>query len=339
MALQNRAQQLVDAWRALAAREGRRGWLTVIVREGYPCRILAGRKFPGNEEAVLFGFRTACIPASNALPEGRGFSVTLVEDDPRESGWKWMALGRRASANTDLFTMMAVDVIGAVEESAHLSEERLAVRLVDRVRAWQEFMQRSGSGVLSPDEELGLFGEVLMLGTLLEKGMPAAAAVQAWQGPVGGGQDFAINTGGIEVKSSASADRFIARVSSLEQLDDSMRNPIFVAAMGLAGDERGQTLPECISHVRSQLEGDSARDMFTVRLLHAGYAERLASHYGRRCVLKTLRMLHVQGAFPRLTRAGVPAGIVKARYEVDLDGAANHAVPLDVALQLLGGGE
>lgn len=339
MAAQNRAQQLAEAWRALATREGRRGWLTVIVRDGYPCRILAGRKFPGNEEAILFGFRTARIPTSHALPEGRGFSVTLVEDDHGESGWKWIALGRRASANPDLFTMMAVDVIGAVEESSHLPEDRLAARLVDRVRAWQEFMQRSGSGLLSPDEELGLFGEVLMLRTLLEKGMPPAAAVQAWQGPVGGCQDFAINTGGIEVKSSASGGRFIARVSSLEQLDDSTRNPIFVAAMSLAGDEAGQTLGECISHVRSQLDGDSALDMFTVRLLHAGYAERVASHYGRRCVLRTLRMLHVQGAFPRITRTGVPAGIVKARYEVDLDSAASHAVPLDVALQLLRGGE
>ena len=77
--------------------------------------------------------------------------------------------------------------------------------------------------------------------------------------------------GGIEVKTTIAADGFVARVSSLDQLDENLRQPIFIAAVRLALHPSGMTILEMADVIRMRLRGkQSGLETFEIRLMQAG---------------------------------------------------------------------
>jgi hypothetical protein len=182
------SSELQSAWRALAGEEARAGWRTINVGSGRR-PIRAGRHSPDDAEAVLFGFRDVRSPAADVFPNGRGFHVTQQELGHAADGHMWIALSREDGASTDLFMILANDVIGVVSD-ANLGGEQNAFRVfLQRINAWQSFMQRQAQYILSEEAETGLAGELLMVRLLVDAGVDAAAVVDAWQGPLDGLQD------------------------------------------------------------------------------------------------------------------------------------------------------
>jgi hypothetical protein len=298
--------------------------------------VRAGCRSPDNAEAVLVGFPSVKLAAADKLPEGQGFAVERV--DPEGNGRLWLALTRKAAGPDGLFASMACDVIGAIDEAAAggSAEPKLLRLLVGRVGAWQEFM-RKGTQALSPEAEIGLVGELLCLRAIVEMGAPAPAALEAWVGPLDGVQDFNLGTGGLEVKASLSAAGFPAKISSLDQLDDSTRQPLFVVSVRLRQTPDGQGLPQIARTVRESIRGDAeAERLLTERLMAAGYVDAHADRYPRRFEHAGTRVVEVHPGFPRLTIGTVPAGIMKAMYELDLDKAPGYDVGIAGALKKLG---
>lgn len=336
MAQQTESEELLAAWRALAGPHEDEGWRTIPVALGGPCRLRAGRFFPGNEEALLVGFSSARVPAAAQLPQGRGFQISRADIDSEENSCEWIALRRQYAGPLDLFAMMAVDIISTLASLSDREDGRIVDAFLSRIRAWQEFMRRSDEGVLSPEAEVGLFGELHLLHTLINSGIPALNAIEAWQGPMEGLHDFQIGAGAIEVKSTLSQGGFPATIGSLDQLDDSSIQPLFLAGVRLKMMPSGCTLPDLISDIRDALIGDVVSlAVFNTRLLHAGYFDEIANRYVRRFLLSGIRHWLVDETFPRLTRASVATEIRSARYEIDLDLLFNREIDLTTVIMQL----
>ena len=332
MARQN--DEFVLAWNSLVGVAEGNGWRTILIAAAGSCVLSAGRRFPGNEEALLAGFSAAMVPAAEKLPEGQGFSIERV--DPHGDGQTWLALSRSSSGSVELFLAMVCDVSGVLDAEAGADEARLLRVFLGRVRAWQEFM-RKGAQALSPEAEIGLVGEITLLAAIIEAGVPAAAAVESWVGPLDGIQDFELGTGAIEVKATLSSTGFPARIGSLEQLDDAVRQPLFVASVRLRQVADGQNLPDFVSALKASIAGDpEAERMFAERLLAAGYFDAHTDRYPRRFDLAGTRLIEVGLGFPRLTPGAVPAGVLKAMYEIDLDKAPGESVGPEAALKRMG---
>jgi hypothetical protein len=324
------------AWSSLSGDDAESGWRTIELPSSGPLDVRAGRRSPGNAEAVLVGFPTAKIPAADKLPEGQGFSVERADLD--EAGKLWIALSRKTAGSPELFAAMSCDVIGALDDaaSAGADEARLARVCIGRVGAWQEFM-RKGTQSLSPEAEIGLVGELALLGAIISAGVAAANAIESWVGPLDGIQDFEIGTGALEVKATLSAKGFPAKIGSLEQLDDSVRQPLFVAGARFRQVECGRNLPEFVAAMRATIQGDAeAARLLSERILAAGYIDAHENRYPRRFTLNEIRVVMVGENFPRLTQGSVTSGIMRAMYEIDLDKAPGDNVGLDAALKQLG---
>jgi len=222
------SNEFVLAWSSLTSADAEPGWQAIDLPSAGPLQLRAGRRSPDNSEAVLVGFPSDRLAAADKLPEGHGFTVERA--DPYGDGRLWLALTRKSAGRLELFEAMVCDVIGALDDSfAAGSDERKLLRaFVGRVAAWQEFM-RKGAQTLSPEAEIGLFGELMVLQSILESGVAPSTALEGWVGPIEGLQDFTLGTGAIEVKATLSTKGFPARIGSLEQLDDSTRQPLFVA--------------------------------------------------------------------------------------------------------------
>ncbi len=192
-------------------------------------------------------------------------------------------------------------------------------------------------GVLRQEAETGLLGEMVVLKSLLDVGVPATFALDAWQGPLDGLQDFLVGSGAIEVKTTLSANGFPATVNSLEQLDETLRQPLFVAGVRLTLGASGLRLPEFADEIRGLLRAEpTALGTFESRLVQAGYLQAFADKYVRRFTHSGTVVLRVEGEFPRLTRMNVGARVRKARYEIDLDLSGADDVGLVHALEQLG---
>lgn len=337
MARRTDAESLRQAWRALSCNGGGEGWRTIPIELDAPCRLLAGRHCPGDEEAIIVGFRSVKLPPNSHLPQGHGFSVAKPSSEALPGSHAWLALSRRAAGGLDLFAMMAGDIVQLLEGWNESGEEKLFQLFLSRIRAWQDFMGRGHDGVLGQDAEVGLFGELVTLKHLFDHGVPVAVALDAWKGPLDGVQDFFIGAGAIEVKTTLSANGFPATISSLEQLDETLRQPLYVAGVRLNLGAAGMTLPEFANVIREAMRDQPANvGVFESRLVQAGFLRALADKYVRRFTCSGIVILPVEGDFPRLTRMNVGAGIRKARYEVDLDLSGVADVGLVSALEKLG---
>jgi len=330
--------ELLSAWRALGGSAGSaEGWSTIPLALTGPRRLRAGRHFPGNEESLLVGFNSVHVPPAAQLPQGQGFLVSQIDLGTDGGGMLWLALSRRTGGSLDMFTMMALDVIATLNSGTGTAEERLFQLFLARIRAWQDFMRRGTDTMLGPEAEIGLFGELAFLRSMMDAGLHSVVAIEGWVGPLNGIQDFVLGGGAVEVKTTIATAGFPATIGSLEQLDDSTRQPLFVAAVRIRLDASGMSLPALIDDMRTFLSEDpAAQHMLNIKLIHAGYLDAVSAHYRRTFTPVSTKVLRVEEGFPRLTRASVPAQVITARYELELDGIDAGPVAVRAALDQLG---
>lgn len=329
-----RTEEIHLAWGSLSASTDEPGWRAIGINPAGACLLKAGRRFPGNEEALIVGFSTATIGAAERLPDGQGFTVERVDLDGDNR--TWIAITRRASGGSELFSAMACDIAGTLDKEAGLDEPSLLRLFLGRVRAWQEFMRKGGQP-LSAESEIGLAGELTALAAMVDEGLTTASAVNAWVGCLDGLRDFEIGTGGIEVKSTLSAVGFPARVGSLEQLDDTPRQPLFVAGVRLRQSAAGKSLPDFVEATRDIVRGDpEAERLLSERLVAAGYFDAQTDNYSRRFVVVNIVVIEVGPGFPRLTPTTVPNGVTRASYEIDLERTSRADIGIAAALKKLG---
>lgn len=323
------------AWASLSGEAAdESGWRTIPITPAGHCKLSAGRRFPGNQEALLVGFAFVSIPSTEKLPEGQGFTVERISLTGETR--TWLALTRRNNGSIELFMAMVRDIAEMLDSESSSDDPRFLRVFLGRVRAWQEFM-RKGVQTLSPEAEIGLIGELLLLGQIIAANITAAIALEAWIGPLDGIQDFKIGTGAIEVKTTLSPVGFPARIGSLEQLDDSVRQPLFLAGARLKQISTGKCLPDFVSDLRQTILGDvEAERLLSERLIAVGYFAAYADQYSRRFNLTNTRIIEVADEFPRLTHGRVPLGISKASYEIDFDRALGLNLGITAVLIKLG---
>lgn len=319
MVHQNNLDELMAAWRALGSAASSDGLLTIPILSSPPIKVLAGRIYPNNYEAVLFEFVDVDAKQSD-MPKGKGFEVSVVNSVDDSQGY--VALVRDQIGNLDLFTAMSVDVVKSVVDYPAVNHKERYENFLSRVRAWQEFMSSRPSGMLTGEEEIGLIGELLVLEKLLILGIRPSELLMSWKGPDRGIHDFVFSDlCDFEIKSSVSTDAFVAKIVSLEQLMPPQYGPLYFLGCQLALIDNGFTLPDLISRVRDRLNGSlSALSMLNFKLIKVGYLDSKSEGYKRRFAEQDLRVHEVRGLFPRLTHVNAPTGVIQATYEIAIDG-------------------
>jgi hypothetical protein len=336
MVPQNDATELAVAWHALSEAEQANGWRTIPIFSGFPCTIMAGRHFPGNEEALVFRFRCTDLPPVH-LPVGVGFSVSRPELTGLTGSGLSIALCRQPDGNRDLFMVMAADVVATIRALTEADDRALLRAFILRITAWQEFMRRTNPLELSAEAEVGLWGELHVLETLLDAGMSDANAIECWQGPLDALHDFECPLGAIEVKTSVtSSGEFRARIGSLDQLDTSVVHALFVAAIRIKQGDGGSTLDQKVSRVEARLGNLAVKTEFRNKLIHAGHIISSQQHHKRTFVHTSTTYLPVTSGFPRLTFETVPIGVRAAHYDISLNLEGLPSTTLNVLLDQIG---
>jgi hypothetical protein len=308
------------AWKALSSQPDNVEWAMIPIMQPGVFTAHAARRFPGDLEALAIDFPGSNISYSRRLPEGGGFEVVRPSTSGIADNGSAIALVRHPTGALEIFTVMATDILTLLDRNRELPASILVNRFLERVVAWQLFMQPPRNGPLSIEAQTGLFGELVFLDKLLHRGMPCQLAVDAWDGPLRGAQDYRVNGGGVEVKTSTATEGFVAKIQSLEQLDDGDISPIFLVALRLGETTAGFALPELVRVLRSRMLADGIRSMFDRKLMAAGYHDDHAESYDRCLTVTETRIYKVGLGFPRLFRGNIAHAIRRASYEIDIDG-------------------
>lgn len=192
---------------------------------------------------------------------------------------------------------------------------------------WRRFWSQVPQDLLSRQEVIGLFAEIRYLTERLIPEAGPAEAVRRWRGPFGSRHDFELKGCSVEVKATTSSRGRIFHINGIDQLDPPDNGKLFFFGVRLREEGGAEhTLPGVIGTCRNLLEKDNdALDIFESALIQAGYSPHHDEEYTNmhfRIIEEAL--FAVTDDFPRICAGnftgGVPAGIERVEYEINLNG-------------------
>ncbi|MCX4414524.1 PD-(D/E)XK motif protein [[Kitasatospora] papulosa] len=234
-------------------------------------------------------------------------------------------------------------ILCLVADRIQLSGHSVSAAVTETIRSLGQLLR--GPGALSPEREVGLFGELVTLRSLISCLSPEDA-VGGWLGPVAEEHDFSLLEIDLEAKSTLSENRE-HWISSLTQLLPKVGKPLWLVShqFTAAGPGQGKTLAELVAEVRAAL-GSAVLADFDRRLTAAGWRGTPMKDSGRRFRARTSPALYrVDETFPRLTPANLTgagvhmSSITEVRYRLDLSAVPlSHRAPSYLRSALTSGG-
>jgi hypothetical protein len=263
----------------------------------------------------------------------RHFSATVVARD----GGRW---GEFAVTDGDV-VLDAYPVLCGVADRVQQEGKPFAAAVRDVLEAYHELLR--GMGRLTDDEEIGLFGELLVLDSLVDV-VGEVVAVGAWRGALSEEHDFGLPDDDVEVKTTMS-ERRRHWIGSATQLEPSVGRRLWLLSIQVtSAGAGGSTLPELITGVRAKLVDGTVRADFESRLAQARWRDDQAVLYGRRLGLRTSpASFRVGDGFPAITPARLAAAAIPVQriagltYLLDLEGLEPDDPPPALAPTATGG--
>jgi alpha-ketoglutarate-dependent taurine dioxygenase len=199
----------------------------------------------------------------------------------------------------------------------------------------------AGRGGLTHEQQVGLFGELVVLLSAAAQTTPAQA-VAAWRGPAREEHDFGLGNADVEVKTTMSEHRR-HWISTGTQLVPTPGRDLYLLSLQVtgAGNGPGATLADAVAAARAL--ATVATGLIDGALAAAGWRQRHADLYNARWALRTGPEFHlVDQDFPAVTPERLAASVPNAnrvtdlRYRVDLDGLVPEPPLFPVTLKVNG---
>ena len=271
------------------------------------------------------------VPAS--LPRFRGMTVARGRPGGGEPDFLFLQL--RQPEYADVFQEFCSDLIRVTNRAE--TEPDAVSQFIGRAWAWQRFLATRRSGRLSPLEQMGLIGELHVLGEVLFPVLGHVRAVAAWNGPLGAAVDLESDANAIEVKAVSGAMSKV-RISSEHQLSTDDLSHLFLCAVEVVraeGDE-ATTVSAAAKAVRDTLSAAHpvALDDFERRLRATGF-DWSDDYSDSRWRVGGRRWFEVAPGFPRITPGTLSTGLSAVRYSLALSSCAEFAVAEDAVVTTL----
>ena len=283
-----------------------------------------GKDFQGRH---IFMFRAP-------KPEGKAPEIQKLADidttferfDNRT--WQLKLILRNAD-HADIFGYLCANLIEYTRGIEKKDADQAIPVVLMQLGRWQGMLRRGRLDLLSENQQIGLFGELLFLRDIILKRFPVDLAVQSWRGPYGDEQDFSINNTLVEVKTQRDTSDHNLGISSLNQLDISS-GPIFLCHQTIGINDEpttGRSIRELVLQMTSEIKNisPSSSDTFLAALHEVGYSDREEYTAPLRS-LQSRAVYQVTDAFPRITPNMLHPGIVSGQYTIAISAVAPYEI-------------
>ena len=313
--------EIKSVWHAYSeVIENKEGFRHNLVEKQHKYTLYCGFSFPDKKKSLLFGFYNASSGRSMVMPHGKGFSVAHAKSEALSPEYDWITIVCDEEEYEEIFLSMLRDLLHVINEREMDSDGAQLLQIViDRIRAWQKFLGKSKALTLTKEQEIGLWGELIVFLRLLESDCSPHLLCTMWSGPENAPQDFIHAGYAIEVKTNVHQLLKKVRISSLEQLDASPFAALFLICNILTvDDQEGRTLASLVSLLTSMLSEDELKQSFQNKLISYGYIEEYSMYYDTPYTVLEQYLYQIDSLFPVLTPQNVPKEVVSALYTLDL---------------------
>ncbi|MGN0940763.1 MAG: PD-(D/E)XK motif protein [Selenomonadaceae bacterium] len=244
-------------------------------------------------------------------------SIEVVHGERKDGRW-FLVMSLTDSRQMDVFTNMCFDLLSYSGKG--INENAAYQMLQRRYLEWDRLLQHSTNGIMTPESQRGLWGEVHFLISLIDDGMDCLTAVKGWLGPANEHQDFIYDDVWYEIKTVMNgADK--VHISSLEQLSNKSYGELVLHRIMKTVSQDGETLNQIIDKLHQKCEGNAqAEELVADKLAQVGYMMRAEEYDDVSYKVETINRYDVRDDFPRLTNWNVPEQIVEASYALSIAG-------------------
>ena len=244
----------------------------------------------------------------NGGVEGNRSHLTLVLDSAEDA---------------KIFHFLCTSLMEATGIIEAANDPAAARVIINHLGRWQNLLKSKGSDILGLEQQIGLFGELMVLRDIFLENITLRDAVACWTGPMGEEQDFGYGGNLVEVKTTRSTSDQEIRIPAVSQLDCiSGKISLVFQTVGIFEDQppQSQSLNSIIAEIESILSngGPELVDQFYMRLAMVGYKAR--PEYDKyHFAPVSRRIFAVEGEFPRLCGSDLRYGITKCAYSILVD--------------------
>jgi len=222
----------------------------------------------------------------------------------------------------DIFTAFLDNLI---EELKDCADNAHALPVIGKlILKWKKLFDRAAFSGLTPEQQKGLFGELLLMDELLQLGYPAADIIDAWTGPAFSDQDYDFGRVRVEVKMTTAKNPVLA-ITSERQLRDIPDTSLYLI-LYTADISRGAglSLPDLIERIGNVLAGRRLAELYSDKLILAGYNSADEEFYTQNYIVTRQRLFKITGSFPRIQTDDLPAGIRDVAYKIELSACESY---------------
>ena len=223
-----------------------------------------------------------------------------------------------------VFLVIASDIASSL--MGNLSDEEALLTFVQKVNQWKSVFNRKYEAMLNPEQQLGLYGELFFMKSLIEEGLDPIYVLDAWKGAIKEDKDYLFFSVAVEIKSSSKTDKLV-KISNIRQLDSTGFDHLFLYHYSFVKSPDGdRTLPAIIENLRSLFAATSNPEMFEEKRLCAGYLDKDADNYKTNYTHTNENCYAVIKDFPRITPTNVMINVLNAEYIIDLNASSGYIV-------------
>ncbi len=225
---------------------------------------------------------------------------------------------------SDIFILFIEDIINSL--TSVINEEDAILVISEKIGYWKKLFSKFTGGLLTPQQQRGLFGELYFLRLLLENQNNREKTIRGWQAPTGSNQDFYYNGIAIEVKTSKSNNPSI-KISNELQLDTTGLINLYLAFYKLNEYPGNQnSLSGLLTVIRNLLSKDyELLSEFNEKLESLGIDSETEAEYDNISYsIRDEKYYKVVSGFPLITKATIDKSIFNVSYEINPIGCFDY---------------
>jgi hypothetical protein len=236
----------------------------------------------------------------------------------------------------DSSSYLIFDIIGGEIANDLAGDNVTPIEIIQKVLTkWRRFWGQIPQQYLSKNEQIGLLGELYFLSKWM---IPKYGVdiIRSWRGPWGGRNDFELPKVSIEIKTTTNIRGRIFEIHGITQMENPNNGSLLLFCLRLREESNAITsIPLLIAEIHSLLqENDELLNLFENGLSKVGFSELFVDEYSKlkfRIIEEVL--FRVGEDFPKLINAnfinGIPAGIEKIDYEINLNNSDHLIISKD----------
>lgn len=229
----------------------------------------------------------------------------------------------------DLFDDLVISLYQGIKDLSVPDE--YSKYFIESFYRWNDFFEDKKVDLLSEEVIKGLFGELIVLKTLIEEtnSLSINEILESWKGPYDKANDFEFETRHIEVKSKSPTEGTI-KISSEYQLEQTLGKEILLKVITLANDfSGGKSIADLIKIIKPLVHARTG----DVSIIWRGLSQKsiLPSNIIKYDVYKFTPVSCTTYDcspldFPKLVRSNIATPIHAIRYNLSLNLLSNYII-------------